>query len=101
MKADHQDILQYRDRRLNKGVALFLRPSGTRGTLNPFGHRDAQILVQGNKPIALGSFRKQRALHNVRMRGKKLAEARIVREPVGQASAPLDVEQSSSAGLAA
>jgi hypothetical protein len=58
MKAHGQDILQHGDRRLNKGVALLLRPSGTRGAFNSFGHRDAQILVQGDKPIALGSLRK-------------------------------------------
>jgi hypothetical protein len=49
-------------------------------------------LVQPNDPIALGSLRKERALHSARNGQKKLVDARIVSEPIGQVSAPLDVE---------
>jgi hypothetical protein len=56
MKADSYDTFQHGGRRLNEGVTLLLRPSGTRGAVNLLGHWDAQILVKGDKPIALDSL---------------------------------------------
>jgi len=98
MKADGKDRLQHGDRRLNKSVALLLGPSRTLGALNSFGYRDAQILVQGDKPIALGSLRKQRTLHSQGIVGQIFTETRFVCEPIGQLVAPGDVKQSSCAG---
>ncbi len=57
MQTDNKDRFQHEGRRLNKGVALLPRPPRIRGAFNPFSHWDAQILVQGDKPITLDSLR--------------------------------------------
>jgi hypothetical protein len=51
MKADGHKLLEQRLRRLHEEIALFLRPTGVRRTIDTIGHWDAQVLMKRNEPV--------------------------------------------------
>ena len=85
-------------RRLHEGAALLVRPAAQRGMLDAGGDRNAQVLVDGHQPVALGRLLEIGALHGCVMLGNELRDGGMGAQALRKGAAPVLGKQAAGAG---
>ena len=84
MQADRDQLFEYFDRGLNEDGAFLLRPTSKGWSGDPLGYRNAQVLVNGNKPVACGRLLEVGALNGDELRRDQRGQHRVLAKAPGE-----------------
>ena len=84
MHADRNKLFEYFDRGLNEDGAFLLRPASKGWIGDPLGHRNAQVLVNWNKPVACGRLLEVGALNGDELCWHQHGKNRVLAKAPGE-----------------